>query len=335
MVSLKDRALVLFYLSEWSTTFRHLSHLLDRGYSLQQALEIVIDRPSPGFILDHLHQIHSRLQIGYPILESLAPTLSILMSYSFSPEHHIPDLSRFFLELSNSLQRRNDTGRILAKELSYPTFLLVSFIGFFIFFYIFILPLFSTFFSNFNLPVPAPILFLQSLQQHPYSPVDFFRILSILLLIVILLAYLGNVTYRKMVFPYSLSIFFRGWAILLQSGISLKKSLLIYPPTYLSPPQLERFQRQLLATGDIISELSSVTPFSKSSLSLLSSGLSSGRFSESLSQLSDEYHQLAFLRISHLIRLIKPSLLLLFGLLVLIMVQLLFLPLIQGISTLS
>jgi type II secretory pathway component PulF len=335
MPSYFNRTLTLFYLSEWAQTFDYLSQLLGRGYSLHKALELTLLRPMPPLILKQIEHIRDRLLSGAPILESLSPTLAMVMSYSFSTDHHIPNIGRFFSELSASLTQRHRYLCFLLKELSYPAFLLSSFLGFFIFFYLFIMPLFTSFFSNFNLPVPQAILFLQNFHQHTYTTGEFLRMMVIPGLIFLTLLYGASTGYRKLVSPYLYSVFFRGWSILLLSGLSLKKSLLIYPPSFLSPHKLSLFQRRLNDTGDIIAELTTLMPLSKSAISVLSDGLSSGRFPDALSQVSDELQQLAISRVSRILRLVKPCLLLLFGLLILVMVQLLFLPLIQGMSAIQ
>ncbi len=325
-----QRFFALFYLTEWARIFEYLSHLLNKGYSAPQALDLTLARPARPFITTQLQGVKRRLLCGDSILQSFSPILSRVMAYHFPEGQHIPDLSRFFGDLAEALRRRNTTFKFLIKELSYPTFLIVSFFGFFIFFYLFILPLFSSFFSNFNLSVPQAIIFIQHLAHLSPSKI----ILGPLFVIAILAFYL-RLIYRKLVFPYQLSEHFRGWALLLKSGVSLKKSLIIYPPSFQSPTDYDTFKSRLNSSGDIITELSISIPFSTASLSILSDGLRSGRFSEALLQVSDDFHELAFTRINRIIRLIKPILLLLFGALILIMVHLLFLPMIEGISLLQ
>jgi len=329
-----ERLSSAFYLSDWARVFQSISTMLDRGFSLRYSIDAIANHPFPPAITARLMEIQRSLASGESVLMSLAPTLSMLMRYSVSTDFHIGNLSAFFRDISHMLSRRDQHLRYLLKELSYPAFLLATLLSCIVLIVIFIIPLFISFFTDFNIPAPSFIHWLYEIRYRPFSISFFSAVLAISLSTLVVIVKLSQMLYKKINHPYLLSSYLRGWAVLLDGGISVKKSLTIFPPPFLSQGDYERMVTHIYTTGDVVTPLSLAIKLSHAQHSLLVSGWTFGTFSDALTQVSEALYQIAQFRIGRLIALVKPILLLLLGVLIFGMVQLLLLPLIQSTSIL-
>jgi type IV pilus assembly protein PilC len=331
--------------NDFITFNQELIALLKAGYPVHKALETIIQRIKNPYFKELLMKISENVRQGKSLSESFSPYVRI-----FSPIYPVSLLAG---ERSGNLEESitrfltyfktiSQTKKRVKSALTYPTLLIIfSFILLGILFY-FVLPRFSSFYSDFKAQLPFITRFLLSFSSFLES-----NILYILIGLLILLIFYFRIKRTekgalfldaiKLKMPYisvywidsNIALFSRTLSLLLASGLSLLSSVNIAQNSVFNKKLRAKMKSvpELIKNGESLTNSLEKTGFFPAlSLDIIRVGETSASLPEMLTEVADFYDQKIETRVSTLVSLIEPVLIIFMGLLIASMLLSIYLP---------
>lgn len=326
-----------------------LGNLLDKGYSLSQAIEFLeIQEP-----LSHRHDLQrclSRLRSGFPFYKSLEPLHfhTEAIGYLFFAEQH-GDLPRGITEAGRMLLHKSAYLQCLRKASSYPLFLFCFMMMMLTMIQHVLLPQFIHLSSSF--PIHRFSISRLLVQTVSFIPSLFiFVCITILVFLLVYFAWFRKLStmaqiniwmkiplVRTFMKLYYTHLFALQFSHLLHGGLSIYESLQVFERQEKVPFLREegRWMKEQLVKGTPLDTIIVSRPCYEQELTLvIRHGQSNGELANELFHYSQFVFQAMEERIEKWMRLIQPILLSLIGLLVVCMYLAILLPMFETMNEL-
>ncbi len=234
------------------TVLKHLRRLLDSGFDLKSALDLLENSEKNPLLKSKINQVRYALSEGKSVPKSIQFLIPKNLSQSISGLTQIPKLPLFLDHLISYLDEKQAFYKKMSSALMYPVILILSSLGILIFFYVGLMPQFHSFFVDMGTPVPPALDYgIRSLRFIQNNPI---RVSVLGGLFSLALLKLGVSLTKKQIekLSYSIKDLFKTWALLLDQGIDLKSIIenTVLPPTHSEYRALTLFKSQFLETGD-------------------------------------------------------------------------------------
>ncbi|WP_066047023.1 competence type IV pilus assembly protein ComGB [Robertmurraya korlensis] len=328
-------------LTEQSNLLRHVGELLDRGYSLSEAMESISLQMVEGKKKQLANSI-KLLREGFSfslVLQKLGFHRT-LVSYVYFAEQH-GGQAHAFIEASKYMLKQQKDKKELMKVLTYPLILIFTTISLFVFVDQYLLPKFVSLFQTMGLPsnlFTTVIIFIGST----------FPVISTLLLVTLLVlafyyffVFKNYSAIKQKTLLVSIPLFGSFFQLLITHYFSVQMSYLlggglsVYEAVSLFEGNKENkfdqelgfFLKQHLLKGTSLEEIMNMQPLFERDLSIIiQHGQKNGRLDQELYFFStycmNRFHE----KVSYMMKFIQPSIYLLVGVLVISMYLSILLP---------
>ncbi len=319
--------------------------LLKAGYPVHKALETVIQRIKKINFRELLLKVREDVREGKSLSESFSRFEKI-----FSPIYPVAllagersgNLEESITRFLNYFKKITQTKKKVKSALTYPTLLIIfSFILLSILFY-FVLPRFSVFYSEFKAQLPIITRFLLSFSNFLVNNFFYF-VGGIIILIIFYFQFRKTekgsffLDTIKLKLPYissylkdsSISFFCRTLSLLLISGIPLLSAVNIARNAVPNKNLKNKMQNisELIKNGESLNHsLEKTGFFPPLSIDMIRIGETSASLPQMLSEVADFYDQRVESRITTLVSLIEPVVIILMGILIAFMLLSVYLP---------
>ncbi|MFQ6083507.1 MAG: type II secretion system F family protein [Candidatus Aminicenantia bacterium] len=324
---------------------QELVALLKAGYPIHRALETIIQRVKKINLKELLLKIREEVKDGKSLSEAFShygqpfskiyPVALLAGEKSGSLETSI---SRFI----NYSKTISQTKKKIKSALTYPTLLIIFSLLLLGIIFNFVLPRFSSFYRDFEAELPALTRFLIVFSSFLERNIVYFLIGSFLIIIFYFrlkktekgILLLDNL---KLKIPYAstfwiestISLFCRTLSLLLAGGIPLVSSIEIARESvtnkYLGK-RMEHLSESIKNGESLTNSLAKTEFFPPLSLDMIRVGETSAALPEMLAEVADFYDQKIETRISTLVSLIEPVVIIFMGLLIAGMLLSVYLP---------
>lgn len=330
-------------------TFTHqISILLESGVPLLLGLEIVTDQIENKHLKTTIEKVTLEIKSGQSFSQSLAnhpaafPPLFVSMVHAGEKSGQLVGILK---QLGSYLDEQNKLQKKLKSVLAYPKFMF-GFMFLLLTAILFALvPKFQEIFATFDAELPGPTLFLISLSQALKNHI----ILEIIAVVFLIIAFkkLSKTKYGEhLIDKFKLKIpllgdvilktilarFCRTLGILIKSGVPLVEAIELAAAT----TQNTHFDRALknvktgVTAGDsFYKKLNQFSIFPPMVVSMVHTGEQSGSLDQMLESISKLFETYVDSKISGLLTLIEPALMISMGIITLVVIVALYLPIFQ------
>lgn len=206
---------------------KKLYQLLEAGFDLSRALDIISHDEKNLEYRTLLDSFTQEIAKGNSFPKSLKKLLPPIIPFKFDHIDVIPNLTLFLKEIERYYHHKLNFISKLLSKLMYPAILLGSTLLLFIFFIVFLIPLYLNFFSQQNLSIPFWLIFLNQAINHISQHIVLY---GIVFAILFLLSYQKIVLgiekiFYAFLFPNTMADLLWIVAILLETGLDLKTAL--------------------------------------------------------------------------------------------------------------
>ncbi len=330
-------------------TFTHqISILLESGVPLLLGLEIVTDQIENKHLKTTIEKVTLEIKSGQSFSQSLAnhpaafPPLFVSMVHAGEKSGQLVGILK---QLGSYLNEQNKLQKKLKSVLAYPKFMF-GFMFLLLTAILFALvPKFQEIFATFDAELPGPTLFLISLSQALKNHI-IFEIIAVVFLIIafkklsktkygehlidkfkLKIPLLGDVILKTI-----LARFCKTLSILIKSGVPLVEAIELAAAT----TQNTHFDRALknvktgVTAGDsFYKKLNQFSIFPPMVVSMVHTGEQSGSLDQMLESISKLFETYVDSKISGLLTLIEPALMISMGIITLVVIVALYLPIFQ------
>lgn len=333
---------------------QELITLLRAGIPAIRALEIIFENTPPGVLREILAKAIASIRNGAQISEAFSsPQIPFARIYQASllAGERSGHLEQVLDKFNVYLGKISNLRRKLVSGLTYPVILLLFMIAMVLVIAVFVIPRFSSFFNDMDAQLPAVTLFFMTATQ--YLSENIVPIAAALLLMYAGIRLLERVQPRivlidqlKLRFPFvgriihenAVAVFARTLAILISGGIPVPESTEIATGTFAN-----RFHRAQVADvaerirqGNLLSAVLAEKPVMPRILvEMVRVGETSGNLTAVLDE-SAEYHERSLdSRISTLISLIEPVIIIGLGIVIAVMLVSVYLPIFSAVRVMQ
>ncbi len=344
----KPRELVLF--------IRQFASLIGAGIPLLRGLKILWEQQRPGLLKKTVGEMQAAIEAGSTLSESMGKfprVFNRLFVNMVKAGEAAGALDAVFQRMADYFEKSSKLKARIRSALVYPIVVVVAAIAVMMFLMVFIIPKFADMFTDMNLKLPAPTLFLIAL-SHLWMNPYFWAVLGVVIVILFLMFRATAATeagrYRldswklkmpvfgQIVQKVAIARFARTLGTLISSGVGILRALMIVKDTIGN----EVFARAINQASESIREGESIANplkqsqvFSPVVISMISVGEETGKLDEILFRVADQFDEEVDVLIATLTTLLEPFLIVTLAVIVGGIVISLFLPLISLISSLS
>lgn len=319
--------------------------LLKSGIPLIRALEIIVQNTPFGVLREVLAKAAGNIRNGMQVSEAFAsPQIPYVTIYraSLTAGERSGHLEQVLEKFNVYLGKINNLRRRMIGGLTYPIILLTFMVAVILVIAVFVIPRFSSFFADMDAPLPPLTLFFMDVTR--FLRANLLPILAALLLAYFAVRGIERLNPRVVVIdrlklraPFlgriahenAIAVFARTLAILISGGIPVPESTELAVATFAN-----RFHRlQVLEVADKIRQgnllsavLEEVPMMPRILVEMVRVGETSGNLSAVLDESAEYYERSLDNRISTLISLIEPVIIIGLGVVIAVMLLSVYLP---------
>lgn len=326
--------------------FTHeLISLLNSGMNLPAVLKIFADRPDQQILHSSLQQVLISVNQGQSLSEACRQFPEVfdrLFIASVNIGENSGDLVRSLKAYQVQLETRIRLFRKIKQALAYPLFLGITLIIMLAILFMFVLPRFISIYASFGSELPLPTQLLIVLVSNSHI------VLAVMIIITVIVHGLFKILMQKknmglwidktkLRLPYIGSLLKTAYsgqtagllATLLNSGIPLVKAMNITADSisnrYINYLLLA-LNRKIEAGMSLSESMTSVDLYPDTSLHIIQAGEASGNIGEMLNEVAAYHEHQVDYRLSRLMSVIEPLMMLLMGLIVGSIIFVMYLP---------
>lgn len=314
-----------------------LQRLLESGVPLLSALNSLKQDEKKPWFKARIENLLAHLQDGKSFTSGLRFLLPEEIPFGLGDVTHIGDLSLFLEQLSAYYTQKTTYVTELVKKMVYPGFLLMSLVSLLALLGGFLLPTYANFYANMNLSLPLGIRLMHNGFYLIGSLWSGYSVIVIGIAVLLGFSKIWPIWKRwiwRLFFPENIGDILWRLSILLSAGIPLKQALanLQLPAQHLYQKPLQKFQAQVLQSGDFTSSFTAYFPLSNYQKELMHHAQKSGKFAVLLQEIALSYHQAEQQHFQKYLSLAQPLLLATMGILLLGCVYMMFIPVISTLQ---
>ena len=325
--------------------------LLKSGVSFIKALEIIVANQKKGNMKEILSKCQTDIKNGIQISDAFSsksiPFYKIYKASLLAGERS-GNLETILERFNSYLEKISNLRRKVVSSLTYPIILFAFMISLVFVILIYAMPKFASFYADFEAELPVATEYLIAIAQYLNRNFPFIVIFIILVIIAIRMIerffeHIIIVDYLKIRIPFigkiiienAMTVFSRTLAILIGGGIPVPESTQIAVETFSN--KYFRYQvrevPQKIKEGILLSDVLSEVNFIPGVLvEVIRVGESSGNLVDVLNENADSFENSIDAKISSLISLIEPILIVVLGLVIAFMLVSIYLPIFNTVN---
>jgi type II secretory pathway component PulF len=318
------------------TFYERLAKLLNSGITIKKALDTIHqDETDPKF-KKITAKIISKTHQGYSFIAILNETLPQHLPLNFTNSETIPNIAAFLIETAVFQKIKLSNLKSLAAKLIYPSFLLITTLSISILFIGFLLPEYHSFYKSLSKPLPKALSHLITLTafiKKNTTPLILTSSLTLFIFSNKLLHTLKD-KFHSVFFPENPADFLWLLAILLNSGLNIKKALSLFH--FSSDTSFFKkfiyFKSDFLNSGNFATNLSSNFNLNAYQKELLINSEKTATLAKTLHLISTELKNTEQKKLINTLQKIQPALLLALGIAIFFFIYFTLLPVLNSIQ---
>jgi len=325
--------------------------LLKSGVSFIKALDIVLEYQKKGNMKEILSKCQTEIKNGVQISDAFSsksiPFHKIYKASLLAGERS-GNLETILERFNSYLGKISNLRRKVVSSLTYPVILFIFMISLVLIILVYAMPKFASFYADFDAGLPVATEYLISISQYLKENILFIALFIILVIIAIKMIerFFENVIivdYIKTRIPFigkiiienAMTVFSRTLAILIGGGIPVPEATQIAVETFNNEYFLYQVREvpQKIREGMLLSDVLSEVNFIPGVLvEVIRVGESSGNLVDVLNENADAFENSIDAKISSLISLIEPILIVVLGLVIAFMLVSIYLPIFNTVN---
>lgn len=341
-------------LRDFTLFCRQFSIMLKAGLNVDKSVFILKKSCKNAKLRGILEVVYNDLMQGKMLSESFEKypkTFPLFFRNMIQIGEKSGKLDIIFIRLAEYYEKESKTKTKVKQALAYPIFLLCLAVGVFAVIALFVMPNFASMFEQFGADLPP--ISIMVMDTSTFIQENILDIITTIIMIIIIFTLLGkhkkvrrfydeiklNMPFTKgLTIAKITSMFANGFAVLLNSGVSLLSSIDTISKLLgnkIVEEKLQIVKNEISAGKDVAKSLETINIFPNMLIEMVSVGEATGNLEEVLTKISDYFDEELDIEIKNMTAAIEPVMILFIGLIVVIVLLAIFLPMLELMSSIE
>lgn len=341
-------------LRDFTLFCRQFSIMLKAGLNIDKSVFILKKSCKNAKLRGILEVVYNDLMQGKMLSESFEKypkTFPLFFRNMIQIGEKSGKLDIIFIRLAEYYEKESKTKTKVKQALAYPIFLLCLAVGVFAVIALFVMPNFASMFEQFGADLPP--ISIMVMDTSSFIQENILDIITTIIMIIIIFTLLGkhkkvrrlydeiklNMPFTKgLTIAKITSMFANGFAVLLNSGVSLLSSIDTISKLLgnkIVEEKLQIVKNEISAGKDVAKSLETINIFPNMLIEMVAVGEATGNLEEVLTKISDYFEEELDIEIKNMTAAIEPVMILFIGLIVVIVLLAIFLPMLELMSSIE